>query len=41
MTKGKKKVVVEEEEIDVEAEYSDDDFVEAKWNKSGKWYMDV
>ena len=37
MTKGKKKVVVQEEEVDVEQEDIDDDFVDAEWNNSGNW----
>lgn len=37
MTKGKEKVVVQEEEIDVEQEDIDDDFVDAEWNNSGNW----
>ena len=41
MTKGKEKVVVEEEEIDVEQEDKDDDVVDAEWNNSGIYYMAV
>ena len=37
MTKGKEKVVLQEEEIDVEQEDIDDDFVDAEWNNSGNW----
>ena len=37
MTKGKEKAVVQEEEIDVEQEDIDDDFVDAEWNNSGNW----
>ena len=35
MAKGKEKVVVEAEAIDVELEDINDDFVEAEWSNSG------